>query len=95
MKVTKTNNTTEPEKYVYSGYGVSFDHIGQFTHSDGTQARNLIIFGADLSNSIHATNKIQRILVLGHGLIQKIKTQQFMQKKCIYLIFVQKIKHFV
>ena len=35
-------------------------------------ARNIIIFGVDSLNSAHATNKTQKILILGHGLIQKI-----------------------
>ena len=74
IKITKPNNTTDPEKIVYSGYGISFDRTGQFTHSDGTQARNVIILGVDLSTSNHNTNKKRNILVLGHGLIQKINS---------------------
>ena len=32
----------------------------------------LKMFGADMTNSIHATNQTQSVLVLGHGLIQTI-----------------------
>ena len=32
-----------------------------------------ILFGVDMSNSIHETNKTQSVLVLGYGLIQKNK----------------------
>ena len=35
-------------------------------------ARNIIIFGVDSSNSVHATNKTQNILILNHGLTQKV-----------------------
>ena len=35
-------------------------------------ARNIIIFGINSSNSVHATNKTQNILILGHGLTQKV-----------------------
>ena len=35
-------------------------------------ARNIIIFGVDSSNSAHATNKTKNILIMGHGLTQKI-----------------------
>ena len=35
----------------------------------GNYGKNVIIFGADMSNSRHATNKTQSALVLGHGLI--------------------------
>ena len=30
------------------------------------------MFGVDLSNSVHATNKTQNNLILGHGLTQKV-----------------------
>ena len=62
IKMTMPNNTTDPQKYIYSGYGLAFDRTGQFTHSDGNLARSVIIFGADLSNSKHATNKKQNTL---------------------------------
>ena len=68
----KPNDTTDPPKYNYFGYDIAFVRSGQFTSSDGTLPRNVVIFGADLSKSTHATNKTQNILVLGHGFIQKI-----------------------
>ena len=45
---------------------------GNFIHPDGGIGRNVIIFGADLGNSIHENNKAQSVLVLGHRLIPKI-----------------------
>ena len=69
--MTKPGDTTDTDKYIYSGYGLAFDSTGQFSHPQGGRARN-IIFGVDLSNSVHATNKTQNILILGHGLIQKV-----------------------
>ena len=69
--LTKPGDTTDTDKYIYSGYGLAFDSTGQFSHPQGGRARN-IIFGVDLSNSVHATNKTQNILILGHGLIQKV-----------------------
>ena len=68
----KTANTTNSDKWQYSGYGVGFDSTGSFTHPDGGNGKNVIIFGAVLGNSRHANNKTQSVLVLGHGLIQKI-----------------------
>ena len=65
-----TNSDTD--KWQYSGYGVGFDSPGSFTHSDGGIGKNVIIFAADLGNSRHANNRTQSVLVLGHGLIQKI-----------------------
>ena len=71
-KVTKLGDTTDTDKYIYSGYGLGFDSTSQFTHPQGGMARNIIIFGVNSSNSIHATNKKQNILILGHGLTEKV-----------------------
>ena len=68
----RPNNTKDLQKYTYSGYGICFDHTGVFTHSEGNFARNAIIFGADMSGSVQASNKTQNILVLGRAFIQKI-----------------------
>ena len=38
-EVKKTNNTADPQKWEYSGYGLAFDRTGQFTHNDGSLAR--------------------------------------------------------
>ena len=46
--------------------------MGQFTHPQGGMARNITMFGVDSSNSVHAINKTQNILILGHGLTQKV-----------------------
>ena len=58
-------------------------------------ARNIIIFGVDLSNSVHATNKTQNLLKLRHGLTQKVNNTTIYAEKSIHLILVQKIKYFV
>ena len=68
-------NTTnsDTDKLQYSGYGIGFDSTGSFTHpDDGKDAKNVVVFGADMSNSRHATNKTQSVLIFGHGLTQKI-----------------------
>ena len=44
-KVTKPGDTTDTDKYIYSGYGLGFDSKSQFTHPQGGMARNIIIFG--------------------------------------------------
>ena len=80
-KVTKPGDTTDTDKYIYSGYGLRFDSTGQFSHPQGGMARNIIIFGVDLSNSVHATNKTQNILILGHGLTQKVNNTTIYAQK--------------
>ena len=75
-QITKNADTS---KYDYKGYGICFDEGGTFSHKiteDGrvhaTMGRNAIIFGADMSSSIHATNRANNIYVMGEGLVQGI-----------------------
>ena len=92
--MTKPGDTTDTDKYIYSGYGLGFDSTGQFTHPQGGMARNIIIFGVDLSNSVHATNKTQNILILGHGLTQKVNNTTIYAEKTYSLNFSAKNKIF-
>ena len=73
IEAARPNDTTDPDNFIYSGYGIGFDHIGTFTHPEGNLARNVIIFGANMSSSVHASNKTKYTLVLGKGLIQRIE----------------------
>ena len=43
-------------KYKYSGYGAEFDSRSEFSLSDGTMGKNVIIFGADMSSYVHIHN---------------------------------------
>ena len=57
IKIANTANS-DTGKWQYFGYGIGFDSTGSFTHPDDEKdAKNVIIFGADLSNSRHATDK--------------------------------------
>ena len=47
IKIKNTNNS-DTDKWQYSGYGVGFDLTGTFTHSDGGNGKNDVIFGAIL-----------------------------------------------
>ena len=58
--------------YRYSGYGIGFDSRGTFSHPSGGFGKNVIIFGVDVSSSVHANNKTRNILVLGKDFIQGI-----------------------
>ena len=64
--ITLTKNT-DIEKYRYSGYGIGFDRKGSFSFPGGGFGKKLIIFGVDMSSSIHADNKGKDILTLGIG----------------------------
>ena len=74
VKLTKNLKIT-----TYSGYGAASDSKGSFLHPSGGYGKTVIIFGADLSSSVHAANNI---LVLGKDFIPGIMAHQFMPKKC-------------
>ena len=84
IKISNTTNS-DTDKWQYSGYGVGFDSASSFTHPDGGNGKNVIFFGADLSNSKHANNKTQSVLVLGHGLIQKINHSTIYAEKAVFI----------
>ena len=50
--VTLTKNA-DIDKYRYSGYGIGIDRRGSFSFPGGGFGHNVIIFGADMSPSIH------------------------------------------
>ena len=86
IEITKNANTL---KYEYKGYGICFDESESFSHvrkegniNHTTLARNVIIFGVDMSFSKHANNKANNIYVMGKDYITKIKILQYTQKKC-------------
>ena len=70
MQITK--NAADNSKNNYKGYGICFDERSQLGHTmtEGgrthiTNGRNVLIFGADMSFSIHRTTKANHIYVMG------------------------------
>ena len=89
MQITK--NATDNSKNNYKGYGICFDEGNQFAHTmiEGGRThirngRNVLIFGADMSFSIHATNRANHIYVMGDGLTQGINDTTIHAKKKIF-----------
>ena len=62
------------EKYKYSGYGIGFDRRSSSSFTSGGFGQNMLIFGADMSTSIHIDNKKKDILVLGRGPTQELES---------------------
>ena len=99
MQITKNVDTS---KYDYKGYGICFDEGGQFSHTmtEGgraytTNARNVLIFGAGMSFSVHATNRANNIYVMGKELIQGINGTTIYAEKNFYRNFTDPGKKFV
>ena len=55
------------DKYKYSGYRIGFDRGGLYLLPSGRFGRNVIIFGVDISSSVHVDDKGKDILILGKG----------------------------
>ena len=91
IEITKNANTSN---YKDKGYGICFDESEEFTHvrkegnfNHTTSARNVIIFGADMSFSKHANNKANNIYVKGKDYIQKINNTTIYAEKMFYRNF--------
>ena len=89
MQITK--NATDNSKNNYKGYGICFDEGSQFGHtmSEGglthiTDGINVLIFGANMSFSIHRTNRANLIYILWVMDLHKVFTiLRYMQKRNI------------
>ena len=91
MQITKNADTS---KYDYEGYGICFDEGDQFGHTiaEGgfahtTNARNVLIFGADMIFSVHATNRANHIYVMGKYFVQGINDTTIYAEKNFYRNF--------
>ena len=98
MQITKNSDTS---KYDYKGYGICFDEGGQFGHTitEGgfahtTNTRNVLIFGADMSFSIHATNRANHIYVMCKKFVQGINDTTIYVEKNFYRNFTDPGKTF-
>ena len=56
-KIKKHDKIVLNNIYSYSGYGISFDTCGTFSLSNGGIGKNVLIFDADMSSSVHVDNK--------------------------------------
>ena len=63
---TSIVKNSDEEKYVYNGYGITFDSANSWSFNKDT-ARNVIIFGVHNNSSSHADSHKSNFLVLGEG----------------------------
>ena len=53
----KLTENVDLDKYSYCAYGISVDICGTFSLLNSSFGKNVIIFSADLSSSVHVDNK--------------------------------------
>ena len=92
--VSLTKNA-DIDQYKYSGYGTGFDRLGGFSFGTRGFGRNVVIFGADMSSSVHANNKKHNILVLDKDFIQGINGTTIYAEKIYSINFAENNKKFV
>ena len=97
-----TKNATHNSKNNYKGYGICFDERSQFGHTiteDGrantTKGRNVLIFGVDMSFSVHATKTANSIYIMGGGLTQGIHGTTLYVEKNYWRNFTDPGKKFI
>ena len=93
MKISKN---TDSSKNNYIGYGLCFDEGGEFGHTvklgnfnGTTNAKNVIIFGVDMSSSVHATNRANNIYVMDKDFIQGINDTTIYAEKLFHNNFTE------
>ena len=60
------------DKYKYISYNKGFDSRSEFLFTDKSYGKNVIIFEADMSSSVHIDNEENYILILGEEPTQGI-----------------------
>ena len=66
------------DKYGYSGYGIGFNQRSSFSFPGDRFCQNVLIFGADMSSSVHKKSKKKKKkkkqhIVLGKGPTQRLE----------------------
>ena len=91
--VTLTKNT-DIDEYRYSGYEIGFYRKEEFSFSNGF-GKNCIIFGVDMSSSVHVDKKKKDILFFGEGPIQGLDGTTLTAEKNIQSTLLKITQKFV
>ena len=92
VKITKN---ADRDKCKYSGYGIGFDFRSEFLFTDGSFEKNVIIFGTDMSSSVHIDSKRKDVLILSEGSTQGLYDTTLATEGINPINFTQPNKRFV
>ena len=62
----------DPNKYLYSAYGIGFDTCIEFLLDDGSVGKSVIFFGADMSSSMHIGKNGKEFFIFVKGPTQRL-----------------------
>ena len=85
----------DPDKDKYSGYSKGFDSCSEFSVTDGSVGKNVIIFRVDMSSSVHIDKNKKDILVLGKGTTQGLDNATLTAEAIYPINFTELEKRFV
>ena len=95
VKLTTNPNLDKYNYTKYTGCSIGFDSRSEFLFTDGSYGKNVIIFGADMSSSVHVDNKGKDILILGEGPTQGLDDTTLTAEAKYPINFTQSGKRFV
>ena len=62
----KLAKNADSYKYIYTRYSIGFDLHSEFSLHDVSVGKKVIIFGTDITSSVHIDNKKKDILILAN-----------------------------
>ena len=86
VKITKNAVVS---KYKYFGYDIGLDGRGSFLHSGGSFGNNVIIFGVDMSSTVHVDDK-KKGLILGGGPTQGLSGTTITPENLLILLRLER-----
>ena len=78
-----------------SDYSIRFDSRSEFSLTDASMGKNVIIFGADMRSSVHVDNKNKDILIFGEGPTQGLDNTTLTAEAKYPINFTKSGKRFV
>ena len=87
LGTVEVTRNTDANKCKYFGYGIGFDGKGDFSYPTGSFGNNAMIFGADMSSSVHIDNKKKDLLILGKGQTQRLGQHSLTAEKMYSINF--------
>ena len=92
VKLTKK---ADPDRYKYSGYDIGFNFNSQFSWTDISMEKSVIIFIVRNSFFVHVDGRNKNILVFGEGLTQGLSNVTIIVEARYPMDFKESEKRFV
>ena len=94
FRSVKVAKNAELDKYRLSGCTIEFDYRSEFLLPNGSMEKNFIIFGPDMSSSVHVNNNEKDILILDEWPTQEIDDTTLATEAKYPINFTQSGKRF-